>query len=206
VVHLETGNPALAALACRRCGKRYAVSDGVAFAACPHCGAAVRSLLDRLRDNRIAAVTAFLGLFVLTAGVLLPFISMSQLGHEQVYSMMDGITELYRRGNGMLASILLVFSVIFPYAKLAAILVATSRLVPISATVRWRLHAAAKATGRYSLLDIVVVAIIIVVVKFEGLAEARARAGTWFFAGAVFLSILAGICVRLDEGRRHERG
>ena len=204
-MHAQTGQVAVAAgvASCRRCGKAYAPAAS-AFAACPHCGAAVRPLLSRLRDNRIAAVTAFFGLFVLTAGILLPFMSLSQLGHENIFSMIGGIQELYRRGNAMLATILLVFSVIFPYAKLAAILAATSRLVPISTKVRKALHTAAKATGRYSLLDIVVVAIMIVVIKFDGLAEATARAGTYFFAAAVLLSILAGLCVKLDEGKGHE--
>ena len=45
----------------------------------------------RIRDNRIAAVAAFFGLFVLTAGILLPFMSMSQLGHENVFSTIGGI-------------------------------------------------------------------------------------------------------------------
>src|SRR5438132_1492654 len=53
-------------------------------------------------------------------------------------------------------------------------------------------------TGRYSLLDLLVVAIIIVVVRFQGLAEAKALPGTAFFALAVFLSIAAGFSVNLQ--------
>lgn len=171
-----------------------------ALAACPHCGASVRPML---RDNRIAAVLALLALGVLTAGILLPFISMSKFGVEQSYSLIGGIIELFDRGYTFLGSILLVFSVIFPYAKLIGLLLATSSLANISDRARQRLHHIAAVTGRYSLLDILVVAIMIVVVRFEQLLEVRAEAGTICFGIAVFMSIAAGFCVDLGFGRRN---
>ena len=54
-------------------------------------------------------------------------------------------------------------------------------------------------TGKYSLLDILVVAIMIVLVKFQGIAEVRAQSGTFLFCVAIFLSMLAGLFVDLDE-------
>jgi paraquat-inducible protein A len=141
----------------------------------------------------------------LTAGILLPFISMSELGQERIFSLLGGINELFHRNNVFLACILLIFSVIFPYAKLIALLAATSRLAHLSNRARHRLHKIAQLTGRYSLLDILVVAIIIVVVKFQDIAEARALAGTYLFAFSVFLSMAAGFCVNLDSPRsQHE--
>jgi paraquat-inducible protein A len=93
--------------------------------------------------------------------------------------------------------VLLVFSVVFPYAKLLGLLVATSALAPISERWRARLHAMAVLTGKYSLLDIIVVAMMIVLVKFEGVAEVRALPGTILFCIAILLSIASGLCVRL---------
>jgi paraquat-inducible protein A len=136
---------------------------------------------------------------VLTAGILRPFISMSELGQERIFSLLGGINELFHRNHIFLACILLIFSVIFPYAKLIALLVATSRLTRLTDRARHRLHKIAQFTGRYSLLDILVVAIIIVVVKFQDLAEARALSGTYLFALAVFLSMAAGFCVNLES-------
>ena len=186
----------------------FTLSSDTNLPCCPHCGAVVRPWLPRLRDNKNAAILAFLALGFLTAGILLPFISMSQLGHERIFSMIGGIRELFDRNHYFLAIVLLVFSILFPYAKLLAILLATTRLVSLSLRVRHWLNNAAKVTGRYSMLDILVVAIIIVVVKFEALAEARALPGTTCFAAAVFLSILAGLCVNLDvqssDGMNHE--
>src|SRR5689334_14234641 len=140
----------------------------------------------------------------LAVGVASPFLSMTKLGETRVFSLVGGIVELFRTGNTLIALVLLVFSVIFPFAKLLALLIATSRLAPISIAVRRRLHYLAAVTGKYSLLDILVVAIVIVVVKFRGVADARAMYGTTIFCVAIFLSILSGFAVNLDEHGRAE--
>jgi paraquat-inducible protein A len=152
----------------------------------------------RIGGNGLAAVLAVAALVVLVLGVNVPFISMAQLGRERVFSLLGGVIELFRRDHVLLGVVLGVFSIVFPFAKLLAILMATSRLVPISQRLRRGLHKAAALTGKYSLLDILVVAVMIVVVKFDGLAEVAARPGTAWFCGAILLSIAAGMCVRLE--------
>jgi len=155
-------------------------------------------LRKRLRHNGLAAVLCVLALITLSIAINQPFISMSKLGEVRVFSLLSGIMELFRSHQALIGSILLIFSVIFPFAKLLAILVATSALVPISTNMRRRLHWLASVTGKYSLLDILVVAIVIVLVKFKGLAEAHAMPGTTLFCIAIFLSILAGFTVNVD--------
>jgi hypothetical protein len=46
-----------------------------------------------------------------------------------------------------------------------------------------------------------VVAITIVVVNFGSVAHAEALLGTYLFAAAVFLSMLAGFCVNLETSK-----
>jgi paraquat-inducible protein A len=169
------------------------------LAACPQCGKSPAPLWRRLRDNRIAAVMCVLALVVLAVAIVMPFIAMNQFGQDRIFSLVGGIRELSDRGQTVIAVILFMFSVIFPFAKLLAILVATSALVPLSANARRRLHFVAAFTGKYSLLDILVVAIVIVLIKFQGMAEARALPGTTLFCVAIVLSILAGFAVDLDD-------
>jgi paraquat-inducible protein A len=184
---------------CRRCARDFAAPPAsMLMPSCPHCGASLRPLWHRIHSNRNAAVLAFFGLIALTAGILQPFMSLTKLGQEHVHSLLGGIRELYVRDHILLATILLVFSVVFPYAKLIVLLIAISRLARLSDRARHILHQIAQFTGRYSLLDLLVVAIIIVVVRFQGLAEAKAMPGTIMFAVAVFLSIAAGFCVNLE--------
>lgn len=187
---------------CRRCRRRYALPDGSGvLVCCPSCGASPRALWREisLRHNGAAAIFSVLALVTLSLAVMLPFISMTTLGQRRVFSLIGAIVELFRLGQTLIGLVLLVFSVIFPFAKLLAILIATSALAPLSATARRRLHHLAVITGKYSLLDILVVAIMIVLVKFQGVAEVEALPGTILFCVAIFLSITAGLVVRLDE-------
>jgi paraquat-inducible protein A len=93
----------------------------------------------------------------------------------------------------------LLFSVVFPIVKLVMLLAATSSLVSMSDRARQRMHMIAMVTGKYSLLDLLVVAVMIVMVKFGTLAEVHARAGTILFGVAVLLSIAAGLCVNFKD-------
>jgi len=190
---------------CRRCERQYElpVNDPSAtspplLAACPHCGAAPVPLWRRIgRHNGVAAILAVVALVVLAVADVMPFISMSKLGEQRIFSLIGGIVELFDRGNWFIGTILLVFSVVFPFAKLIALLAATSALARLSPRARHRLHHLAVLTGKYSLLDLLVVAIMIVLVKFDGIAEVRALPGTFLFGVAIFLSILSGLFVDL---------
>jgi uncharacterized paraquat-inducible protein A len=182
---------------CRRCGRGYVLRRTI-LPACPHCGAAPVPLRKRLRHNAVAATIALVALVTLAIADFIPFLSMTRLGEVREFSLVSGVIELFKEGNWLIGSVLLTFSVIFPFAKLLALLIATSALVSISPVARRRLHHLATITGKYSLLDILVVAIVIVLVKFHGIAEARALPGTTLFCVAIFLSILAGFAVNFD--------
>jgi len=183
---------------CRRCRREF-VARRTVLASCPHCGAAVVPLRHRLRHNGIAATLAVASLVTLGFAIFMPFISMTRLGERREFSLIGGILELFDTGDWLIGSVLMTFSVVFPFAKLLALLTATSALVPMSKKWRRRLHHLATVTGKYSLLDILVVAIIIVLVKFHGIAEARALPGTTLFCVAIFMSILAGFAVDLGD-------
>lgn len=173
-----------------------------AFAGCPACGASPLPLRRRVRDlrsNGIAALLAVAALLVLTLGVTLPFITMEILGRERTFSLLGSVGELFRRGNTVLALVLGTFSIVFPFAKLLALLAATSRFARLSDRGRHVLHKAAVLTGKYSLLDILVVAVMIVVVKLDEMAEVSARPGTVLFCVAVLLSIASGLFVKVGR-------
>lgn len=183
---------------CRRCGQTYLPASAL-LPACPHCGASPRALRHHLRHNGLAAVLAMLALIVLVIGLVMPFIYMTKLGTVREYSLVGGILELFHSGNTFIGIVLLLFSVVFPIVKLIMLLLATSSLVAISDKSRRVMHKIAVVTGKYSLLDLLVVAVMIVLVKFGEFAEVKARAGTVLFCVAVLLSIAAGLCVKFDE-------
>lgn len=180
---------------CRRCARGYILRAGAFMPACPHCGASPRGLFSRLRDNRLAAVVATLALVTLAAALTMPFMDMTTLGRRREFSLLGGIAQLFDDSHYTIGTILLVFSVIFPIAKLTALLVATSKLANVSLRTRKILHKAADLTGKYSILDVLVVAVLIVMIKFRNIAEVHPRVGVTVFCAAVVLSIIAGMCV-----------
>ena len=158
-------------------------------------------LRTRIRDNRAAAVLAIAALAMLAVGLTRPFMTMEKLGDRRSFSLVAGVRQLFDDGYVVIGAILLVFSLLFPIAKLCAILLATSRLAPLGPRGRRLLHAAADATGKYSMLDLLVVAVIIVIVKFQNLAHVEAQSGTAWFCAAVLTSMLASLCVRVEARR-----
>jgi uncharacterized paraquat-inducible protein A len=192
-------NNAAISVTCRRCGQIYEHAGHAVLSACPQCGASPAPLRHHLRHNGLAAVLAVIALIVLVIGMVMPFISMSKLGTNRVFSLVGGILELFHSGNFFIGMVLLLFSVVFPIVKLVMLLAATSSLVAMSDRARRTMHMIALITGKYSLLDLLVVAVMIVLVKFGQMAEVHARAGTILFGVAVLLSIAAGLCVNFKD-------
>lgn len=193
-------------ITCRRCGEPFAFETRSWLPACPRCGRAAVPLRDRFASNRVAAVLAVLALVCLGVGLATPFMTMDKLGQRTTFSLVGGVRELFERGNVIIGSVLLVFSVIFPIVKLLALLAATSSHAPI--TTRWRkiLHKAADLTGKYSMLDVMVIAVIIVLVKFKDLAHVEAHSGIVWFCSAILLSLAAGLCVKIPHDAPAESG
>jgi paraquat-inducible protein A len=189
---------------CPRCASEYVVASSAWLPACPKCGRAPVALRKRIGNNKLAAVLAVCAGTALVMGFSKPFMTMEKLGTRNTFSLVEGVVELIQHGNVFIGSVLLIFSVVFPVAKILALLCATSTLVPLSGRVRHVLHRAADLTGKYSMLDVLVIAVIIVLVKFNGLAKVEAHSGTIWFCCAVLLSLLAGLFVKIPApSERH---
>jgi paraquat-inducible protein A len=87
----------------------------------------------------------------------------------------------------LLASVVGLFSVILPVTKLAVAQLAAAR-VPAAAHV---LHRWIGFLSKWSMLDVLLVALVIFGAKTSGLATAIAQPGLWFFTASAILSALA---------------
>src|SRR4051812_6134022 len=95
-------------ISCRRCGRDYILHRRMLLPSCPHCGAATVPLRKRLCHNGLAAVLCVLALVTLTIAINQPFLSMSKLGEVRMFSLLSGITELFRTNQALIGSILLI--------------------------------------------------------------------------------------------------
>jgi paraquat-inducible protein A len=151
------------------------------------------------KSNQNAATLAILSELVLAIAVFLPFMSVVKLGDTETYSLVGGIGQLWQQGEVALAMILGGFSLVFPLLKNAFLVAATTSLLPLTTAHRRALHSFAAKTGKYSMLDVFVVAVIVVVVKMGDSTEVAVRSGIFLFCLAIALSMAASWCVQLGE-------
>ncbi|MHC4137482.1 MAG: paraquat-inducible protein A [Planctomycetota bacterium] len=109
------------------------------------------------------------------------------VGEPETYSIVSGVLALLRGGNVWIGLVLLFFSVLFPVAKLVAlrVCIADARL--------GRGHALAARYGKYSMVDVFVIALLVVTSKsYPGGTTVEIEWGIFAFASAALLSMLVG--------------
>lgn len=119
-------------------------------------------------------------------------------GDARTDTIWSGIVELYETGLWPLAAIVFVASLVIPFFKLiglGCLLIAARReacalSVPLRRKLT-RLYAFLDVIGRWSMLDVFLVAFLTGVVRFGAPALVAPRAGVIAFAAAVVLTILA---------------
>ncbi|MFW1677842.1 paraquat-inducible protein A [Pontibacter sp. JAM-7] len=141
-----------------------------------------------------------LTLVLLLAGLWLPMVTMTQLViFENTFSVISGITGLLQRGNALLGLLLLLFSVCIPLMKMGLLfwLVNNRRM---GSARRMRLLQLMHEYGRWAMLDVMVVAVLVVMVKLGAFASIQVHPGLYLFAAAVLLiMLLTGWVVKLTE-------
>jgi paraquat-inducible protein A len=107
-------------------------------------------------------------------------------------SLIDITAGLWSHGDRAIAVITALFSLVFPVAKLAVVHVAAFPATHGTVALpHWF-----KSVARWSMLDVLVVAIVIFAAKTSGLASAATKPGLWFFAISVVLTAIASSAIR----------
>lgn len=142
-----------------------------------------------LRARRAARLLAALCALLLMAGLSLPVMELETAFDLQVYSVLTGIADLASGGNVLLAGIVFLFSVVFPIAKLATLLAVGELHLPRGE--RARVLRVLAVLGRWSMLDVFVIVVLVGAVQLGWLSSGRPRAGIYVFGAAILLSMLA---------------
>ncbi len=178
---------------CHLLCKATSVSKG-AYAVCPRCGAT----LHARKPNSIArtwalVVAAFI--FYIPANVL-PITRVISFGKAQSDTIMSGVIYFVKSGSWEIALVIFVASVFVPLLKLFLL---TFLLISVQRKSQWRrkdrtrLYRITEAVGRWSMVDIYVVTILVALVKLGSLATIEAGPGAIFFAGVVIITIFAAM-------------
>ena len=164
-----------------------------------------KSLRDFYPHRPDVPALLLLAFGVLVVGLSLPILTVEKTmlwrHWENHYSVFRGVMELAIHGDWLLALILFFFSMVFPFAKLGTLAVIWFR--PLSEqdrldTLRWL-----GILGKWSMLDVFVVAVLIVAAKLRDLTQVSPRIGIYLFGLAIVLSMLSTMRVeRLAKKQR----
>jgi paraquat-inducible protein A len=126
---------------------------------------------------------------------LLPMIKTTSLGIESAGTLMDGIIHFIHTGTYFIAFVIFFASILVPVFKILAMtLVLLS--VRKSAKGKWCQHLTfmfriVRFIGRWSMLDIFVIAILVTLVHFGILTNIQAGPAATWFASVVVLTMLS---------------
>ena len=159
---------------------------------CPRCGAALHSRKPNSLARAWALVIAAV-VFYIPAN-LLPITHTISLGNVQSDTIMSGVIYFVQSGSWPVALVIFVASVFVPLLKLlvlAFLLISVQRRWQWRPVDRTRLYRLTEVIGRWSMLDIFVVTILVALVHLGALATIEAGAGAVFFAAVVVVTMLA---------------
>jgi len=203
--HPAAGFPAYTAAACGRCvchdcGLMSEPLSGASHAPgahdlrCARCG----SRLHLRKPNSLARTWAFLlaAVVLYLPANLLPVMNTSSLFGAQKDTIMSGVVYLWSSGSWPLAVLVFVASIAVPMLKILAIgfLVASAQLRSTwQPHQRARIYRLVELIGRWSMLDIYVIAILTALVQFNALATISAGPAAIAFGAVVVLTMLAAL-------------
>lgn len=124
-------------------------------------------------------------------GIFMPAIKFTTVFvWKNEHSILSIIWALYANQEFFLCIVIMMFSVVFPFLKLLYLLtLMTSPDMPHE--FRERSIAAMEWLGRYSMTDVMVLALIIFYVNSSGYTEARVEPGIYLFAASALITMFA---------------
>jgi paraquat-inducible protein A len=192
---LSTTTARAASLAsCHSCSLVSRLPDAHASAVCPRCGAA----LHTRKPNSIARTWALIVaayIFYVPAN-LYPITKIESLGYVQSDTIVSGVIYFIQIGVWPIALVIFVASVFVPLAKL---LILSFLLISVQCGSHWRpqdrtrLYRITELVGRWSMVDIYVVTIMVALVHLGALATIEAGPGALYFAAVVVITMFAAM-------------
>lgn len=177
-------------IACTAC--ELLVTAAHAGNPCPRCGA---TLHDRKPYSfRITAALVTAGFMLYVPANALPVLTLVSLGHEQSNTIITGVLELIHNRLWPLALIVFLASIVVPLLKLCGLtwmLLATLQRSPRRLVARTRFFRVIDNIGSWSNIDVFVASVLVALLQFGVIAEARAGAGLTAFAAVVILTMTA---------------
>ncbi len=135
---------------------------------------------------------ALAALVLLLPANLWPILEIEYLGRVNASTVWSGCVALWDEGMWVVAAVVFLASIAVPFLKLGSIFLlcwldGSQRLVGLRI---WLLRQTERF-GRWSMLDVFLLAILVALVKLDTLSSARPGPGLFFFSAVVVLTMIA---------------
>lgn len=188
---------------CHICG----MVSPVALGDCPRCGSRLHLRKPASIQNTLALMAAAAALYI--PSHLLPIMTVVELGEVTHNTIMGGMMSFWRTGAYPIAIVIFTASILIPVLKLIALswlcAAATGKVHP-SPTSLGKVYWFTELLGRWSMIDIFVVGILVSIVQLGNYMSITPGPGALAFAGVVMLTMFAAMSFeprmlwdRLDE-------
>lgn len=144
------------------------------------------------RNHWVVALSVSALAFYVPA-MLLPMLRIEQLGHRHEDSLLSGLVAMFSQGYWLVGTVVLVFSVLLPPLKLLTLLILANKIMLTHHRQRALMYRAVELLGRWGMLDVMLVAILVAFVKLGNLVNIQAGLGLIAFTVLVLLSLLASL-------------
>ncbi|MFC2992827.1 PqiA/YebS family transporter subunit [Halomonas tibetensis] len=178
---------------CATCGLINRLEPG-GRGRCRRCGERLRIRLPHSLQRTWALLAAATVMYI-PANVY-PIMTTISLGHSSPSTIIGGVVELVQMGSWPVAAVIFIASVIVPVGKLVALAwlcLVVSRSSELNAAARTRLYRVTEFIGRWSMIDIFVVAILVSLIRAGSLMSITPGPAALAFGAMVVITMLAAM-------------
>ncbi|MCL2895105.1 paraquat-inducible protein A [Brenneria tiliae] len=161
---------------------------------CPRCHSPLRH--RHAAGHRLPLALLLTAIILYVPANVLPVMSSTLLGRGGDSTISGGIIDFWQSGSYGIALLIFVASVVVPGTKFLALgllLLTSAYRSRWAMRERAALYRLTELIGYWSMLDVVVVAIVSALVKFNALSEVEPRSGILFFGLVVIFTMLSAM-------------
>ncbi|MCP3951059.1 MAG: paraquat-inducible protein A [Desulfobacterales bacterium] len=181
-------------ISCRTCHLLCSGLDLSAQPKCPRCGAPL-SRRKTLSISRTWALVLTAIIFYIPAN-LFPITNIISFGDEKTDTILSGVLYFAEEGLWHLALIIFTASIMVPLVKLVILsflLISVQRKSTWRQKDRTRLYRVTEAIGRWSMVDIFAITVLIALVNLGQIATVKVEDAAIYFAAVVVITMFAAM-------------
>ena len=157
---------------------------------CPRCGEPVHQRIPGSLQRTWALLLAAMVLYI--PANAFPIMHTSAIGGDRADTILEGVAYFVGHGDWAIAAVIFIASVLVPLLKMLALLYllwSIHRRSPVRPRERTRIYRLTEVIGRWSMVDVFVVALMAALVHLGRIAEITPGPGALAFAAANMVRI-----------------